>query len=53
MRTDFIKEENIENNLASLDNLLSGSNIKVEDYLKIALLVKILEKLEEINDKIR
>jgi len=53
MRTDFIKVENIENNLAGLDSSLSGGKIKVEDYLKIALLVKIIDKLEGISDKTR
>lgn len=51
MRTDLINEENINKSLAGLDDMLASNSIKVEDYLKIAILEKIYEILQEIRDK--
>lgn len=53
MRTDFIETEHIENNLAGLDSMLSGSMMKVEDYLKITMLVKIYDTLQEIKEELK
>jgi len=53
MKTDFINEEYIDNNLAALDSSLSNGTIKLEDYLKIAMLVKVYETLQEIKESIK
>lgn len=49
MRTDFFKEEHIENNLAQLDSLLPATD---PDYLQIVLLVKIYNTLQEIKEEL-
>ena len=52
MRTDFFKEEHIESNLVALDSLLGTEALKVEHYLKIAMLVKIYDTLQEIKEEL-
>jgi hypothetical protein len=52
MRTDFCKEEHIESNLVALDSLLGTEALKVEDYLKIAMLVSIYDTLQEIKEEL-
>jgi hypothetical protein len=49
VRTDFFKEEHIENNLAQLDSLLPATD---PDYLQIVLLVKIYNTLQEIKEEL-
>ena len=52
MRTDFFKEEHIQSNLVALDSLLGTEALKVEHYLKIAMLVKIYDTLQEIKEEL-
>jgi hypothetical protein len=48
----FLNAEVLENNLATLENSMTEGRTSLTDYLKIAMLCKIYETLEEIKDKI-
>ena len=48
----FVNRKVLENNLATLEkSMMDGKTTPLSDYLKIAMLCKIYETLEEIKNK--
>ena len=47
----FVNRKVLENNLATLEKSMMDGKTSLSDYLKIAMLCKIYETLEEIKNK--